>query len=90
MSDGKSSPPQDPNRPKDDGRPWGHIVHGRWLSLPKAQMLSAGLGPPPFWWSVPNTRDVLWVCNNPSEPDGAFKRVELAKPVAGGKGKRTS
>jgi hypothetical protein len=33
---------------RDDGRPWGYMADGEFRPLPKAPLLRAGLGPPPF------------------------------------------
>jgi len=49
---------------RDDGREWGHIVDGEFRLLPKAPLLRAGLGPPPFdveMWD----KTVRHVCHRP-------------------------
>lgn len=38
----------------DDGRPWGHLEGGVWRLLPKLPMTLAGMGPPPFWVTLPS------------------------------------
>lgn len=51
---------------KDDGTKWGFMVGTRFFELPKAPMLRAGMGPPPF---------------NCMMPDGSVRRIILEIPA---------
>lgn len=45
------------NDSTDDGRPWGFLDEdGAWILLPKQPLLLAGLGPPPFFVTLPDGR----------------------------------
>lgn len=53
--------------PNDDGLPWGRIdPHtGVWEALDKLPILTAGIGPPPVYWTSPDGR-LIHVVHQPS------------------------
>jgi hypothetical protein len=50
----------------DDGRRWGWIDAGVWHELPKMPMARTGLGPPPFYVSLPSG-EVRHVVHDPAD-----------------------